>query len=78
MSYDISEIKKLSVKERIAIIDAIWKSCIEEDEFLVSDDEEIISVLEDRVEKYDSGQMKSLPWDDFIRRLKSRKHGLSN
>lgn len=78
MSYDISEIKKLPVKERIAIIDAIWESCVEEDKSLASQDDEIISVLEDRVEKYESRQMKSLPWDDFIRRLKSRKHGLSN
>ena len=78
MSYDISEIKKLPVKERIAIIDAIWESCVEEDRSLATEDEEIISVLEDRIEKYDSGQMKSIPWDDFIRRLKSRKDGLSN
>lgn len=78
MAYDISEIKKLSVKERIAIIDAIWESCIEEDKSLVTDDEEMISIVEDRVEKYDFGQMKTLPWDDFIKRLKSSKNDLSN
>ena len=78
MSYDISDIKKLSVKERIAIIDAIWESCIEEDKSLAYDDDEIIPVLEDRVEKYESGQIKSLSWDYFIQRLKNRKNGLSN
>lgn len=78
MSYDISDIKKLSVKERIAIIDAIWESCIEEDKSLANDDDEIIPVLEDRVEKYESEQIKSLSWDDFIQRLKNRKNELSN
>ena len=76
MAYDISEIKKLSVKERIAIIDAIWESCVHDDKSLTENEEELISVVEERVEKYESGQMKSLPWDDFIQRLKSRKHGL--
>ena len=78
MAYDISEIKKLPVKERIAIIDAIWESCIKEDKSLNKDEEELISVLEDRIEKYEARQMKSLSWDDFILRLKSRKNGLSN
>lgn len=76
MAYDISEIKKLPVKERIAIIDAIWESCVEEDKSLTNDDDELISVVDERLERYESGEMKSLPWDEFISRLKSRKHGL--
>ena len=78
MAYDISEIKKLPVKERIAIIDAIWESCVQEDNSLVENEEELISVVEGRIEKYESGKMKTLPWDDFIQRLKARKNGLSN
>jgi putative addiction module component (TIGR02574 family) len=78
MAYDISEIKKLPVKERIAIIDAIWESCVQEDKTLAESEEELISVVEERIEKYESGEMKTIPWDDFIQRLKSRKHDLSS
>ncbi len=40
--------------------------------------EELVSVVEERIEKYESGEMKTIPWDDFIQRLKSRKHDLSS
>ncbi len=71
MNYDISDIKKLPVEERIKIIDAIWESCIQDDVSLTGEDD-ILSVVEERVEKYESGKMKTLSWDEFAQKLKSR------
>ena len=77
MSYDISNIKKLPVEERIKIIDAIWESCIQDDASLTGEDD-ILSVVEERVEKYESGRMKTLSWDEFIQKLKNRQDDLDN
>jgi putative addiction module component (TIGR02574 family) len=71
MDFDISEIKKLPVEERIKIIDAIWESCVRDDSSLSSDDE-ILNVVEERIEKYESGNMKTMNWDQFMKGLKNR------
>ncbi len=73
MRYDISEIIKLPVEERLAIIDEIWETCIADDENAVDeDDKKLKSLLEERVAAYESGTMKAIPWDDFIDGLKAR------
>jgi len=71
MSFNISEIEKLPVEERIKIIDAIWESCVRDDESL-SGEEEILSVVEERIEKYEKGKMKTMSWDEFMKGLKNR------
>ena len=71
MSFDISEIKRLPVEERIKIIDAIWESCVQDDASLTGEDD-ILSVVEERIKKYESGKMKTLSWDEFMLKLKKR------
>jgi putative addiction module component (TIGR02574 family) len=74
MGYDISEIKKLPVKERLEIIEKIWETCVEEDAGSVyEDNEQLKSVLEERVTAYETGKMKAIPWDEFIAGLKGRR-----
>jgi len=71
MNFDISEIEKLPVEDRIKIIDAIWKSCVRNDKSLSGEDE-IFSVVQERVEKYESGKIKTMGWDEFMNGLKKR------
>jgi len=74
MGYDISEIKKLPVKERLEVIDEIWETCVEESPGSVyEDNEQLKSVLEERVSAYEAGKMKAMPWDEFIEGLKARR-----
>ena len=71
MNFDISEIEKLPVEERIKIIDAIWENCVRDDASLSAADE-ILTVVEERVEKYETGKMKTISWDQFMKGLKNR------
>jgi putative addiction module component (TIGR02574 family) len=74
MNYDISEIKKLPVQERLKIIDEIWETCVEENsDSVYEDDEKLKSVLEERVTAFESDKMKAIPWDEFIAGLKARR-----
>ena len=74
MNYDISDIKKLPVEERLEIIDEIWETCVAESaDSVYEDDEKLKSVLEDRVTDYELGKMKAIPWDEFIGGLKARR-----
>jgi putative addiction module component (TIGR02574 family) len=74
MSYDIAEIKKLPVEERLEIIEEIWETCVAESpDAVYEDDEKLKSVLEERVSDYESGKMKVIPWDEFIAGLKARR-----
>lgn len=74
MSYDISEIKKLPVEERLGIIDEIWESCVAESpDSVYEDDEKLQVVLKERVTDYESGKMRAIPWDEFITGLKARR-----
>ena len=77
MPFDISEIKKLPIKERLRIIDELWESIdaerdedeqlvlheeqakygVEEDEEEESD--EVITMLEERWERYKRGEGRS-------------------
>ena len=74
MSFDISEIKKLPLEERLEIIDEIWETCVAENHDSVNeDDEKLKSVLEERATNYESGEMKAIPWNEFIAGLKARR-----
>ena len=74
MSYDISEIKKLPVEERLEIIDEIWETCVAESpDSVYEDDEKLQAVLEERVTDYESGKMRAIPWDEFITGLKAKR-----
>ena len=74
MNYDISEIKKLLVEERLEIIDEIWETCVvESPDSVYEDDEKLKSVLDERVTNYESGRMNAIPWDEFIAGLNARR-----
>ena len=62
MNYDISEIKKLPVQERLEIIDEIWETCVEENsDSVYENDDKLKSVLEERVANYESDKIKAIP-----------------
>ena len=74
MSYDISGIKKLPVRERLEIIEKIWETCVAEvPDATFEDDDKLKSLVEERVNDYESGRMKAIPWNDFIAGLKARR-----
>jgi hypothetical protein len=86
MPFDISEIKKLSVEERLKIIDELWKSIdadreeesvVHEDAAVYGIDEdaeeespEIIAMLEERVAKIERGEEKLYTWEEVKQILK--------
>ena len=67
MAYDITEIKKLSTKEKLQIIDELWET-IESNEDNVEDtfdeDPEVTALLQERIEKYERGEGVSYSWEE--------------
>ncbi len=59
---DIKEIKKLSVAERISIIEEIWES-IDKGGLSVSDSQKL--EVRERVERYKNGKTKFFTWDEI-------------
>ena len=59
---DIKEIKKLSVTERISIIEEIWES-IDKGGLSVSDSQKL--EVRERVERYKNGNTKFFTWDEI-------------
>jgi len=90
MPFNISEIKKLSVEERLRIIDELWKSIDEDREkeesvvnedaaaYGIDEDEEespeIIAMLEERWEKYEKGESKGYTWEEVKQMLIDREN----
>ncbi len=75
MSYDISEIKKLSTEEKLQIIDELWET-IESDEAngeeIFDEDPEVIALLEERIEKYERGEGVFYTWEEAKRIINQR------
>lgn len=85
MPFDISEIKKLPVEERLRIIDELWKSIDadrEKEEFVVKEDAavygidedeeespEIIAMLEEREARIERGEEKLYTWEEVKQEL---------
>lgn len=67
MTYDISEIKKLSTEEKLQIIDELWET-IEGDEAneeeTFDEDPEVTAMLQERIEKYERGEGVSYSWEE--------------
>ena len=59
---DIKEIKKLSVANRMSIIEEIWES-IDKGGLSVSDSQKI--EVRERVERYKNGKTKFFTWDEI-------------
>ena len=59
---DIKEIKKLSVAERISMIEEIWES-IDKGSLSVSDSQK--REVRERVERYKNGKTNFFTWDEI-------------
>jgi putative addiction module component (TIGR02574 family) len=73
MPFNIEEIKKLSNEEKLRIIDELWES-IEADwvnpDIQQEESPEVISMLEERLAKYEKGEMKSYTWEEVQEHVK--------
>ena len=69
---DLKEILKLSVPERIEMVEAIWDSIAESNEIkpiALTDEQE--QEIDRRIERHERGEGKSFSWDELKSRLKS-------
>ena len=66
MPVNLDDIKKLPNQEKLQIIDEIWESIEADWEKSEKDDEtpEINSLLKERLEKYETGEIKSYTWEE--------------
>jgi putative addiction module component (TIGR02574 family) len=71
---DLEDIKKLSVEERIEMVEAIWNS-IEEDtigkQLPVSAEQQ--EEIERRLDRYERGESKLYTWDEVIESIKGKR-----
>ena len=65
---DIEEIKKLSVEERLQMVEAIWDSIDQDtvDLDLTPDQKE---ELDRRIEKHERGEGKTYSWEEIKQRI---------
>lgn len=67
MAYDITELKKLSTEEKLQIIDELWQTIegdgANEEETLYAEPE-VAALLQERIEKYESGEGVSYKWEE--------------
>ena len=69
---DLKEILKLSVPERIEMVEAIWDSIAESshgDNNPLTDEQE--KEIERRIERHENGDGKTLSWDELKAKLMS-------
>lgn len=69
---DLKEILKLSVPERIEMVEAIWDSIAESNEIkpiALTDEQE--QEIDRRIERHERGEGKSFSWDELKTKLKS-------
>lgn len=82
MSYDISEIKKLSTEEKLQIIDELWET-IDGDESTgeetFDEDPEVAAMLQERIEKYERGEGVFHTWEEakktLLNNIDKRRNG---
>lgn len=75
MSAKLSQILKLTVPERIILVEAIWDSIVSENEaenkYQLS--EEQISILEEEMTAYAANPNEGRTWEDIKNRIKNKK-----
>lgn len=76
MSYNLSEIKKLSSEEKIKIIEEIWDSL--EEDIAPEEDDLTNKILEERIEEYEKGTMKFESWDVVRKRIEQKLEAYRN
>ena len=72
MSISIKEIKKLSIAERIILVEKIWDSIPENsEEITISPSDQ--KKLNKRLELLESGKAKTTTWDNVKNKLRKRR-----
>ena len=75
MSNNLSQILKLSITERILLVEAIWDSITKESEsknsYQLSDEQ--IRFLEEEISSYDKNPEEGSSWEDIKNRIKNKK-----
>ncbi|MCX6316455.1 MAG: addiction module protein [Bacteroidetes bacterium] len=74
MAVNVEEIKKMSDHDKLKLIDELLKSIDDEtiEEYLSEEMDETSNILNERIAKYESGNMKFSPLEDVISRLRKR------
>lgn len=74
MAVNIDDIKKLPTPEKLKLIDELWDS-IEDDweqyDNVEEESPEVIALLDERLEKYEKGEMKSYSWEEVRKRIET-------
>jgi putative addiction module component (TIGR02574 family) len=71
---DLKEIKKLSVDERIEMVEAIWDSIAEDTmgkQLPLSKEQQ--EEIERRLDRYERGESKTYTWEEVLQRVRSEK-----
>lgn len=71
---DLKEIKKLSVDERIEMVEAIWDSIAEDtigQQLPLSKEQQ--EEIERRLDRYERGESKTYTWEEVLQRVRSEK-----
>lgn len=75
MSNNLSQILKLSISERILLVEAIWDSITKEsgtkNHYQLSDEQ--IRFLEDEIAAYDKNPEEGSSWEEIKNRIKNKK-----
>ena len=68
MSPQLTELLRLSLSERILLVEALWDSiAAENSEYKISDQE--LSMLQERYEEYKISPSKSLSWEEVKKNI---------
>jgi putative addiction module component (TIGR02574 family) len=68
---DIDAIRKLSVAERLGLIDQIWES-LSDDPDAVSVSEEHLAAAHGRLAAHDADPSSAIPWEQAEKKLRAR------
>ena len=68
MSPQLTDLLRLSIAERILLVEALWDSIAAENkDYKISDQE--LSMLQERYEEYKTNPSKSLSWDEVKKNI---------
>ncbi|MBA3706906.1 MAG: addiction module protein [Bacteroidetes bacterium] len=75
MSNNLSQILKLSIPERILLVEAIWDSIVKENDqkntYQLSDDQ--INFLEEEIAAYGKDPEQGSTWEEIKNRIKNKR-----
>lgn len=71
MAQNQPDFLKLSIAERIQLIEAIWDSVVAEDPDSIGVSQAQRAELQRRVDAYEAGESETRPWQQVLSRLRS-------